>query len=135
MPDTECVSLPSRVSSLLFVLSWGAEGGEEYEVTVTDFGAPSAGTLGLPEDGVNEYTVISEPDPQISGHSMSDMALTYPALDGSVWIAGTGVKACVPSWLRRPMNLPDVKALGAGHTVRAALPCGFEIHSRSDLLA
>src|SRR5881296_3435644 len=94
-----------------------------------EFGEDSAGTVPF---FVRVNSVMSVPVPHRGGHSMSDAATTYPVDDGSVWIAGTGVKACEPSEFDRPVNLPDVNVLAAGQVVIGVWPCGLEIHSRSD---
>ena len=47
-------------------------------------------------------------------------------------MAGTGVKACEPSWFLRLVNLPDLNWLDGGQVLIGALPCGLLIHSRSE---
>src|SRR5436190_15100832 len=83
-------------------------------------------------EGRSMCTVISVPVPQRSGHSMSEDETMNPLADGSTWMAGTGVKAWVPFWLRRFVNLPALNELAGGQVVMGALPCGLSIHSRSD---
>ena len=93
------------------------------------------GTVGSLLLGFSAYTVSWSPLPQMSGHSMSDMVVIHPILLGSVWMAGTGVKACDPSCIRRSANLPDLKVEDAGQVVMGLWPWGLLIHSRSDWVA
>ena len=85
--------------------------------------------------GLKAYSVSWLPLPQMSGHSMSDMVVTKPNLLVSVWMAGTGVKACEPSCIRRSANLPDLKEVLDGQVVMGLWPAGLLIHSRSDWVA
>jgi hypothetical protein len=66
---------------------------------------------------------------------MSDDVTTQPVGCGSSWIDGTGMKACVPSGLRRLVTLPVRNAVLAGQLEIGALPCGLSIYRRSDRLA
>src|SRR5207237_8014238 len=109
-----------------------ADGGGGYEVTVPCFPfVDSFGSGGAVGFGFSVNPVSSVPVPQMSGHSMSEEATTKPVDDGSVWIAGTGVNAWVPSAFFRPANLPDLRVLWAGHVVMGPLPCGFDVHRTS----
>src|SRR6266542_2147127 len=131
---TACSSRPSNVSSRLLVPFWGAfAAGGAYTGTVTDLPVTSiCGTVGFPGVGRTGWTVITLPVPQMSGHSMSEEVITKPTLEGSSWMAGTGVKAWLPSWFRRLVNLPVLKLLDGGQVVMGPLPCGLSIHRRSD---
>ena len=62
---------------------------------------------------------------------MSDMALTYPVLEGSVWMAGVGVNACDPSLFSSPVNLPRLNVPAPGQVVMVPLPWGLVIHRMS----
>ena len=89
--------------------------------------ATGAETSGVPALSVTVNRVRNVP---VLPVSTSAVATMFPVDDGSVWIAGTGVNACVASTFRRLWILPLVGA--AGHVVTGAWPCGFAAHSRSD---
>ncbi len=78
---------------------------------------------------------MNAPLPQMSGHSMSVIVITNPLFEGSVWMAGTGVKACEPSSSLRFLKMPLPNDPAAGQVVIGPLPCGLLIHSRSDRVA
>src|SRR5438128_8965668 len=91
-----------------------------------------AGTAGPPPLLVTVNTVSLVPVPQVGGHSMSDIPSTYPVELGSVWMAGVGVKAWLPSSLVRPTMLPEGNELAAGQLVMGTWPCGLGIHNTSE---
>ena len=64
------------MSSSLVVPFCGASGGLVNEPTVIEWGLPSTGTVVSVFFGFSWYTVSCVPEPQMSGHSMSDMAMT-----------------------------------------------------------
>ena len=137
MADTACSRRPSSTFSCFVVFFCGAPNvdwfgptklGTVMECPVTS----SCGFVGSVGFGRTACTVIRLPVPQRSGHSTSDEVTTNPFLDGSIWMAGTGVQACVPSSFRTLVNFPDLNVVVDGHVVIGSLPCGFVIHRTSD---
>ena len=114
----------------------GALGGEVYVATGTDWPVVNSwGIAGLFGLGRRAWTVMLAPFPQMSGHSMSVIVITNPLFDGSVWMAGTGVKACDPFSSLRFLKMPLPNDPAAGHVVIGSLPWGLLIQSRSDRVA
>src|SRR5439155_5002613 len=108
-----------------------ALGGVMYVPTVMVWGGPRLAILGCLTFGLTSNTVSCVPDPQMSGHSMSEEATTHPRRDGSIWIAGTGVKAIEPSSFRRSVNFPVPNLLASGQVVMGSGRLGLLIHSRA----
>src|SRR6266581_324238 len=111
--ETAWVLRASRVSSLSVVPGWGAEAGTWKALTGTE--VPVAGIVAVPaEDFVTLNTVreVAPPDGMLAGR-----ATAHPAELVSVWLAGTGVNAAVPSAFFSVPEIPAVNVPGAGQAV------------------
>src|SRR6266702_3173066 len=111
--ETAWVLRASRVSSASAVPGWGAEAGTWKALTGTE--VPVAGIVAAPvADFVTVNTVrkVAPPDGMLAGR-----ATAHPAELVSVWLAGTGVNAAVPSAFFSVPEIPAVNVPGAGQAV------------------
>src|SRR5947207_3087045 len=113
--ETAWVLRASRVSSVSAVPGWVTEAGTRKALTGTE--VPVTGITAAPvADLVTVNTVRKVAPP---GGMLAGRATAHPAGLVSVWLAGTGVNAAVPSAFFSAPVSPTVSVPGAGQAVPA----------------